>query len=74
MADQEAQVAPEAEVAQPQLNITDLQAVAQIIDLATQRGAFRAGELAQVGTVYNKIAAFLEYVASVQKPADEAAK
>jgi hypothetical protein len=59
---------------QPQLTISDLQAVTQIIDLASRRGAFQAGELAQVGTAYNKLTVFLEYVASVQKPADEAAQ
>jgi len=58
----------------PQLTIADLQAVSQVIDLASRRGAFQANELTQVGTVYNKISQFLEYIASIQQPADEVAK
>lgn len=67
-------VAEAFQVEQPQLTIADLQAVQQIIDLASRRGAFQAGELAQVGTAYNKLSVFLEYVAAVQKPAEEAAQ
>ncbi len=56
-----------------QLTITDLQAVSQVVDLASRRGAFQAAELAQVGAVYDKLAAFLKYVASVQ-PAEDGSK
>ena len=49
------------------LTINDLQLIAQILDLASQRGAFRAPELEQVGATYNKLAGFLKYVASVQE-------
>ena len=49
------------------LTINDLQLLAQIVDLASQRGAFRAPELEQVGAAYNKLAGFLRYVASVQE-------
>ena|SRR5215471_15790223 len=49
------------------LTINDLQLLAQIVDLASQRGAFRAPELEQVGAAYNKLAGFLKYVASVQE-------
>ena len=54
--------------AQPQaeqengLNINDLAALRSIIDVATQRGAFKAGEMAAIGTVYNKLSAFLDSV------------
>jgi hypothetical protein len=34
--------------------------VAQIIQLTSQRGAFRAEELANVGNLYNKLVAFLQ--------------
>ena len=49
------------------LTINDLQLIAQILDLASQRGAFRAPELEQVGAAYNKLAGFLKYVAGVQE-------
>jgi hypothetical protein len=50
-----------------QLTIADLQLLARIVDLASRRGAFQAGELSQVGDAYNKLAGFLTYVESVQK-------
>lgn len=53
----------------PQLNISDLQMVSKIIDLASQRGAFRAAELAQVGDTYNKLASFLAYIQESQAKA-----
>ena len=61
-------VAPEqdaAAVEQPQveLSIQDLVAVRNIIDIASQRGAFKAGEMEPVGKAYNKLSAFLEAVA-----------
>jgi hypothetical protein len=46
----------------PDLNINDLAAVRSIIDVATQRGAFKAAELEAVGKVYNKLNNFLESV------------
>ena len=50
-----------------QLTIADLQLVARIVDLASRRGAFQAGELSQVGDAYNKLSSFLAYVESTQK-------
>jgi hypothetical protein len=44
------------------LNISDLAALKSIIDVATQRGAFRAPELEAVGKTYNKLSVFLESV------------
>lgn len=44
------------------LNISDLVALKSIIDVSTQRGAFRAGEMEAVGKTYNKLNAFLESV------------
>jgi len=55
-----------------QLTIADLQLLARIVDLASRRGAFQAGELSQVGDAYNKLAGFLTYVESVQKKDEEA--
>ena len=46
------------------LNINDLAALRSIIDVASTRGAFKAGEMEAVGKVYNKLSAFLESVTS----------
>jgi hypothetical protein len=44
------------------LNVSDLSAIKSIIDVATQRGAFRAPELESVGKIYNKLTNFLESI------------
>jgi hypothetical protein len=44
------------------LNVNDLAALRSIIDVATQRGAFKAAELEAVGKAYNKLNSFLESV------------
>ena len=49
-----------------QLTIADLQLLSRIVDLASRRGAFQAGELSQVGDSFNKLTGFLAYVESVQ--------
>jgi hypothetical protein len=54
-----------------QLTIADLQLLARIVDLASRRGAFQAGELSQVGDAYNKLSGFLAYVESTQKKEEE---
>jgi hypothetical protein len=56
----------EQEAASPELTVSDLNMLKQVIDVATQRGAFKANELVQVGTVYNKLETFLNAVASQQ--------
>jgi uncharacterized ubiquitin-like protein YukD len=49
------------------LNISDLAAIKSIIDVATQRGAFRAPELEAVGKIYNKLSTFLESVSKKEQ-------
>ena len=66
--DQTAQTpAQETAQAAPQpgadLNISDLVALKNIIEVATTRGAFKATELEAVGKTFNKLNAFLESVA-----------
>lgn len=62
--------APEAgEPAAPDLNISDLNAVKSIIEVATQRGAFKATELEAVGKAFNKLTAFLDHVVKQQQAA-----
>ena len=41
------------------LSIGDLNGLASIIDVASTRGAFKAAELAGVGTLFNKLNTFL---------------
>jgi hypothetical protein len=53
---------------QPSLNVSDLQLVTELIDLCSQRGAFRAEELAAVGALYNRLKEFLNTV----QPSNEA--
>lgn len=48
------------------ISLNDLQLLAQIVDLASQRGAFRGAELTQVGTIFDKLNAFLGFVAEQQ--------
>ena len=45
------------------LNISDLLALRSIVEVASQRGAFKAAELEAVGKTFNKLNAFLESVA-----------
>ena len=58
---------PETQATQPALDqvtltLEDLSAVLSIVDVATQRGAFRPKEFTTVGKVYEKISNFLEQV------------
>jgi hypothetical protein len=45
------------------LNISDLVALKSIVEVASQRGAFKANELEAVGKTFNKLNTFLESVA-----------
>jgi hypothetical protein len=56
---QEAQTRPEGAA---DLNISDLAALKSILEIASQRGAFKANELEAVGKTYNKLSLFLESV------------
>ena len=58
--EEQQQTAPEQNAAD--LNIQDLSAMKSIIDVASSRGAFKPAEMAMVGTVYNKLTAFLDAV------------
>jgi hypothetical protein len=53
-----------------EITIQDLVLAANIIDLATQRGAFKAAEAGQVGACFNKLVAFVKANAPAE---DEAA-
>jgi hypothetical protein len=63
------EAAPAAEQAQgPDLTVQDLQALKSIIDVASQRGAFKPNEMMTVGQTYTKLEQFLNAVAQ-QQPA-----
>lgn len=56
-----------------ELNIQDLVLARAIIELATERGTFKANEIASVGALYNKLDAFLKEVEAQAKAAQEGA-
>ena len=56
---------------QATLSITDIANVKQIIEVATNRGAFRADELTQIGTIYDRITSWL---VAVTEPTDDEAE
>ena len=58
--------APAQEGSAPDLTVNDLQALKSIIDVASQRGAFKPNEMVTVGQVYNKLEQFLGAVAQAQ--------
>jgi hypothetical protein len=64
--------APEGQAVPESIGLQDLQLLAQIVDLASQRGAFRGNELTQVGVVFDKLSAFLNHVAAEQQAKAEA--
>jgi len=73
----EAQAAPAGDApagvstAPVELTVQDLGVLRSIIDVASQRGAFKANEMEAVGKTYNKLDTFLQ---QVQKAEEEAKK
>jgi len=72
MSDQETAVeqtettAPQEQGQSTDLTVQDLQAVKAIIDVASERGAFKPNEMMTVGQVYAKIEGFLGAVSQQQ--------
>jgi len=60
----------EATAEAPELTVNDLTAIKQVIDVASQRGAFKPNEMVSVGTIYNKLELFLNAV-QAQQPKGE---
>jgi len=58
---------PKDEQSGVELTVNDLNAMKQIIDVASSRGAFKPNEMTVVGTTYGKLEAFLNAVAEQQK-------
>jgi hypothetical protein len=44
----------------PQLSLNDIAAAVRLIDVVSPRGAFQGTELAEVGTLRNRLAAFVQ--------------
>lgn len=64
---------PQAEA--PALTVADLRNIRTIIDISSQRGAFRGGELKTVGEVFDKLDTFLKAVdakAQAEAPKEDA--
>ena len=57
----------------PQLGLGDLNAVVQIIDVCSKRGAFEGPELESVGQVRGRIAAFIQANAPAPEEGEEEA-
>jgi len=60
----------EAAAEAPELTVNDLTAIKQVIDVASQRGAFKPNEMVSVGTIYIKLELFLNAV-QAQQPKGE---
>lgn len=58
------------EQAAPNLSLQDLLLVAQVIQVSTQRGTFRAEELSNIGGLYDRLIAFLNATGAL-KPAEQ---
>ena len=63
--------APDATQESGDLSISDLNAMKMIIDVASQRGAFKPNDMVVVGQTYNKLSAFLSNVS--KQPAQQGA-
>lgn len=59
----------EAPAEAPNLSVNDLGAVVSVIDLAVQRGAFKAAEAKQVGEIYERVASFVKFISEQQQAA-----
>ena len=65
-------VPPAAEPDEQGLNLSDIRACVTIIDIVTKRGAFEGAEMADVGSVRNRLDNFLKAAtaAEAQAPAE----
>lgn len=65
----EAQAQAQPQAAPVELTVQDLGVIRSVIDVATQRGAFKANELEAVGKTYNKLDTFLQQVQKAEENA-----
>lgn len=57
-----------------QITLSDLQSLKVCVEVACQRGAYRAEEMQAIGTVYNTLAKFLSAVTPQTTPAEDTAE
>lgn len=65
----EAPAAEQPAGAPVELTVQDLGVLRSIIDVASQRGAFKANEMEAVGKTFNKLDTFLQTVAKAEEEA-----
>lgn len=65
------QTQPQPSEKSPSLGLADLAAMAQLIQITTSRGTWKAEELSPVGALYDKLVAFVEASSGTKQPADE---
>jgi len=58
----------------PDLTVQDLQALKAIIDVASQRGAYKPNEMEVVGRTYNRLDSFLQAITPKKEEGDAPAK
>jgi hypothetical protein len=64
---QPTEVKDATQTAAPELTIQDLSAIKAIIDVASQRGAFKPGEMMTVGQTYTRLENFLIAIQAQQQ-------
>ena len=55
----------------PDVNLGDFTAMLRIIDVASKRGAFEGPELSSVGTIRDRVAAFVDFHTPKQEETEE---
>lgn len=57
---------PEVQPEAPSLQLSDLILMTKIIQVAAQRGAIKADEMVEVGSLHTKLVAFLQSTGAIQ--------
>ena len=60
-------------VMETNISISDLVSIRNVINLAAERGAYKAEEMLEVGTVYTKLSNFLEAVIAQSQAQEQSA-
>ena len=60
-----------AQQAEPNINLNDLRIMAKIIEISTERGAFKANELRSVGDIYEKLVTFVNSAQEAQQSSQD---
>ena len=56
------------------ISISDLVSIRNVINIAAERGAYKAEEMLEVGTVYTKLSNFLEAVVAQAQEQEQSAE